>query len=141
MSSDLLALPLEELTDGTTITYGVVKPGDECPRGIRFIRGGDVVAGSIRSEQLRTITPEVSNQYSRTLLKGGELLVSLVGNPGKSPLSPTFSQVRILLVRLDWLELILLKRMQTMSNIFLDQRLAEICCWLIPKARFSKSLI
>lgn len=88
MSSEWPAIPLDELTDGTTITYGVVKPGDECEDGVKFVRGGDVVAGRILTAQLRTITPEVSQQYSRTLLRGGELLVSLVGNPGEVALVP-----------------------------------------------------
>ena len=62
------------------ITYGVVKPGDhDDVAGIRFIRGGDLQNGSVNIAALRTITKEVSAPYKRTLLKGGELLVSLVG--------------------------------------------------------------
>jgi len=83
MSSEWGLHTLEELTDGTPITYGVVKPGDESDDGIAFIRGGDIVAGRILVDQLRTITREVSAQYQRTLLRGGELLISLVGNPGE----------------------------------------------------------
>ena len=83
MSSEWGLHALEELTDGTPITYGVVKPGDESDDGVAFIRGGDIVAGRILVDQLRTITREVSAQYSRTLLRGGELLISLVGNPGE----------------------------------------------------------
>lgn len=88
MSSDFSVLSLEDLTDGSAITYGVVKPGEECANGIRFIRGGDIAAGRVLDAQLRTITPEVSEQYSRTLLRGGELLVSLVGNPGEVAIAP-----------------------------------------------------
>ena len=88
MSSEWPLVPLEDLTDGTTITYGVVKPGDESKDGVLFIRGGDVVAGRIDASQLRTISREVSDQYSRTLLRGGELLISLVGNPGEVALVP-----------------------------------------------------
>jgi len=76
------AAPLSELTDPTSpITYGVVKPGSEGT--VRFIRGGDISEGRILIENLRTITDDVSRQYNRTLLRGGELLVSLVGNPGQ----------------------------------------------------------
>lgn len=76
-------VPIDTLTDGSPITYGVVKPGAEVEGGVLFIRGGDVVNGKILTEQLRTISREVSSQYSRTLLSGGELLISLVGNPGE----------------------------------------------------------
>jgi restriction endonuclease S subunit len=73
---------LDELTEtDSPITYGVVKPGD--PGDVLFIRGGDIADGRILDGQLRTITREVSEQYRRTLLRGGELLISLVGQPGQ----------------------------------------------------------
>jgi type I restriction enzyme S subunit len=80
--------PLDELTEpDSPITYGVVKPGPEGE--IRFVRGGDLVSGKVRLTQLRTITREVSDQYRRTLLRGGELLICLVGQPGQVGIAPT----------------------------------------------------
>jgi type I restriction enzyme S subunit len=80
--------PLDELTEpDSQITYGVVKPGPEGE--IRFVRGGDLVSGKVRLTQLRTITREVSDQYRRTLLRGGELLICLVGQPGQVGVAPT----------------------------------------------------
>lgn len=80
---------LEEIVEpGTTITYGVVKPGDEDINGVKFIRGGDIANGKILIDNLRTITQEVSDQYKRTQLKGGELVISLVGNPGEVAIVP-----------------------------------------------------
>jgi type I restriction enzyme S subunit len=79
--------PLGALTDSNTpITYGVVKPGPEGE--ITFIRGGDLVGGKVRLEQLRTISRAVSSQYRRTLLRGGELLICLVGQPGQVAVAP-----------------------------------------------------
>ncbi len=79
--------PLEELTElGSPITYGVVKPGPE--GGVPFVRGGDISHGKVRIGNLRTITKDVSEQYSRTLLRGGEILVSLVGQPGQVAVAP-----------------------------------------------------
>ena len=82
--------PLAALDDVTVtpITYGVVKPGPEDPSGVPFVRGGDIFGGRINLGSLRTITPNVSEQYKRTLLQGGELLVSLVGNPGQVAIAP-----------------------------------------------------
>lgn len=78
---------LDSLTDDDTpITYGVVKPGEE--GDVPFIRGGDIAGGRILIDQLRTISREVSVQYRRTLLRGGEILVSLVGNPGQVAIAP-----------------------------------------------------
>ncbi len=70
------------------ITYGVVKPGAEDPAGVMFIRSGDLRRGAIDLAGLRTITREVSRRYRRTLLRGGELLVGLVGQPGATALVP-----------------------------------------------------
>jgi len=70
------------IIDGSSITYGVVKPGDEGE--VRFIRSTDVKNGAINSSNLRTITKSVSDSYKRTVLRGGELLISLVGNPGQA---------------------------------------------------------
>ena len=76
-------IELSNITDGTPISYGVVQPGKEDIDGVKFIRGGDISNGRILSNQLRTISNDVSNKYKRTLLKGNEVLISLVGNPGE----------------------------------------------------------
>jgi len=69
--------PLSELTEAErSITYGVVKPGDEVDGGVAFIRGGDVSQGRIAIDALRTISPQLSQTDKRTLLRGGELLIS-----------------------------------------------------------------
>jgi len=76
---------LEELSVDN-ITYGVVQPGPEVADGIPLVRGGDVKDGRI-SSTLRTISRDVSNQFARTVLRGGELLVSLVGYPGETAIA------------------------------------------------------
>jgi len=77
---------LENIVE-SPITYGVVKPGPEDFDGPRLVRGGDITRGKI-SQNLRTIKNEISRQYKRTILKGGEILVSLVGNPGEVAIAP-----------------------------------------------------
>lgn len=72
------------------ITYGVVKPGDEVEDGIKFIRSGDLKNGEIVFSQLRTISEEVSKRFKRTRLEGGEILISIVGNPGQVAIVPFF---------------------------------------------------
>lgn len=87
--SEWAMTPISDMTDpNTPVTYGVVKPGPEDPDGVLFIRGGDIADGRVLMGQLRTITPEVSRQYNRTLLHGGEIIVSLVGNPGQVAIVP-----------------------------------------------------
>lgn len=80
---------LSSLTEtGFRITYGVVKPGNNDVNGVSFIRGGDISAGKINESQLRRIPKEVSDQYKRTQLSGGEILISLVGYPGEAAIVP-----------------------------------------------------
>jgi len=89
MNSDITLLPLSDIVRrDSPITYGVVKPGDEDPYGVAFIRSGDINGGTIDPGSLRTITSEVSRQYRRTLLEGGEILISLVGTPGQAAIVP-----------------------------------------------------
>ena len=87
---DTELLELHKLTEpDRPITYGVVKPGPEDPSTcIVFIRGGDISNGLIDEENLRTITQEVSRPYARTILRGGEVVISLVGNPGEVAVVP-----------------------------------------------------
>ncbi len=91
-----LKWPKVQLSDLTekdrSITYGVVKPGDEVDNGVAFIRGGDLSQGRIAIDVLRTISPQLSQIYKRTLLRGGELLISLVGNPGEVAIAPSSLQ-------------------------------------------------
>lgn len=80
---------LDSLTEpGSPITYGVVQPGPHVADGVLFVRGGDFPEGTIRIPELRTISKQVDAQYSRTRLMGGEVLVSLVGQPGSSAVVP-----------------------------------------------------
>ncbi|MGD1929907.1 MAG: restriction endonuclease subunit S [Leptolyngbyaceae cyanobacterium] len=89
MNSLWRTAPLQEVVEeDSPITYGVVKPGKE--GDVLFVRGGDVSNGRILHNQLRTISQEVSAQYQRTLLRGGELVVSLVGQPGQVAVVPSF---------------------------------------------------
>jgi len=87
MTAEWKQVRLDDLTDADSpITYGVIKPGDT--GDVLFIRGGDIAGGRVLDNQLRTITSEVSEKYRRTLLRGGELLICLVGQPGQVAVAP-----------------------------------------------------
>jgi type I restriction enzyme S subunit len=77
---------LGEMTE-RNICYGVVQPGIEDDKGVKFIRGGDVFNGKI-SKDLRIISKDITDKYKRTYLKGGELIMSLVGYPGETAIVP-----------------------------------------------------
>lgn len=64
------------------ITYGVVKLGDETPSGTPCLRTSNVRWLKFEIEGMKKIAPELSVQYGRTILKGGEVLVNVRGTLG-----------------------------------------------------------
>ncbi|CAO3441962.1 Type I restriction-modification system, specificity subunit S [Azospirillum argentinense] len=65
------------------ISYGVLVPGDDVPGGIPFVRAQDLVLSSHPERPSKTISPDVEKAYARTRLRGGEILLCVVGSIGK----------------------------------------------------------
>lgn len=65
--------------------YGILKPdkysGED---GVKVIRILDVAERRVKLEQLETVSPKLSDEYGRTLIKKGDLIVSVVGTLGRS---------------------------------------------------------
>ncbi len=82
-------LPLSELLDPKRkAAYGVLQPGPHVPDGVAFIRVGDLEQGTVLETSLKRIEPRIAARYPRTRLRGGELLVSLVGTIGRVAIVP-----------------------------------------------------
>lgn len=64
------------------LTYGIVQPGEEFDEGVPCVRPVDLVAQYIKVNNLKRIDPVISSKFKRTLLKGGELLLSVRGSVG-----------------------------------------------------------
>ena len=80
--------PLGELVQDGELPYGVVQPGFQTPTGVPMIRVKDLRNGRVdQSEPLR-VAHEVSARHSRTVLQGGELLLSIVGTIGEAAVAP-----------------------------------------------------
>ena len=67
--------------------YGVLVP-QFVEGGVPFIRVNDLQDLEGRADQLRTIPPELSSQYARTVVRPGDLLVSVVGTLGRAAIAP-----------------------------------------------------
>jgi len=65
-----------------SISYGIVQTGDEQIDGIPVFRPVDIVNRIPKHEDLKKTTPEISNKYKRTILKGRELLITVRANIG-----------------------------------------------------------
>jgi len=64
------------------ITYGVVKLGDETPGGTPCLRTSNVRWLRFELEGMKLIHPNLSADYKRTVLCGGEVLVNVRGTLG-----------------------------------------------------------
>jgi len=80
---------LQELLEpGRSISYGIVQPGAEVQDGIPIIRVGDVRAGRINTQSPLRVSPIIEANYARTRLRGGELVLTLVGTVGETAIVP-----------------------------------------------------
>ena len=68
-------------------TYGIVTAGNFKSTGVPMVRGGDIKKGQIGND-LPFISQEKSSEYSRTILKIGDVLIALVGYPGEAAKVP-----------------------------------------------------
>lgn len=75
---------LENLLESNGISYGIVQPGNHDPAGIPIVRVKDLKAGRVNREDPLRVSSEIEEKYSRTRLKGGEVLISLVGSVGET---------------------------------------------------------
>jgi len=74
-------LQLQQLvSEDCSISYGIVKTGDDVEDGIPVFRPVDIVGKVPTRAELKRTTPEISNQYKRSLLKGRDLLVTVRAN-------------------------------------------------------------
>lgn len=74
---------LDEFVDSDDrMNYGVVQPGDSVDGGVPLIRVSDLLDGSVSRLSLKRIAPSVERSYSRSRIRGIEILVSSVGSIG-----------------------------------------------------------
>ena len=70
------------------ICYGIVQPGFSPENGIPVIKVNNIVKGLRDISECDKTTEEINNKYKRTILKGGELVISLVGTVGYVDIVP-----------------------------------------------------
>jgi type I restriction enzyme, S subunit len=70
------------------VSYGVVQRGDHVEDGVPVIRIRDVVDGEISPASLKRTTAAIAGRYRRTILRGGELVISIRGTIGRCAIVP-----------------------------------------------------
>jgi type I restriction enzyme S subunit len=81
--------PLGDLLENDRgISYGVVQPGSDDPSGIPIIRVNNIKNGHLVLDDVKRISTDIEKHYSRTRLRGGEVLITLVGSLGECVVVP-----------------------------------------------------
>lgn len=81
--------PMIELVDpARPISYGILMPGPEQLEGVKYVRVVDMQSGGIELSGIRRTTEAISNIFRRSLLKAGDLLMSIRGHVGRLAIVP-----------------------------------------------------
>src|SRR6266545_3973436 len=89
MGGEWETVPLERLIEADRgISYGIVQPGSPVADGVPIVRVSDVRDGRISTANPLRVSRDIESAYSRTRLKGGELLLTLVGTVGEAAVVP-----------------------------------------------------
>jgi len=70
------------------ISYGIVQPGKNDISGVPIVRVNNIRAGRIETSDVLRVSPTTEQKYQRTRLRGGEVLLSLVGTLGECAVVP-----------------------------------------------------
>lgn len=80
--------PLIECTSDKVISYGIVQPGSHDEDGVPVLRVNNFNDNTLDTTNVLKVSPEIEKKFSRTRLKGGEVLLTLVGSTGQSVVAP-----------------------------------------------------
>ena len=89
MGGNFDTVPLSEIVEPDRgISYGIVQPGQHVLDGVPIIRVTDIRNGRIDPGDPLRVAPDIAAKYRRTHLRGGELLLTLVGTVGETAVVP-----------------------------------------------------
>ncbi len=89
MSNGWESALLGDLVDSERgISYGIVQPGSHTPGGIPIVRVNDIKNGRVQTDSPLLVDATIEAKYRRTRLRGGEVLLTLVGSVGQSAIAP-----------------------------------------------------
>lgn len=71
---------LEQLVSPSRgICYGIVQPGTPVRNGVPILRAENVRDGEVVTNEMIEVAPSIDSAYQRSKLRGGEVLITLVG--------------------------------------------------------------
>ena len=72
------------LLDKKSLTYGILQPGSDVAGGVPMLRAIDIEDGKLYGTHILRVAPSIESKYARTRLRGGEVLVSVMGTIGRA---------------------------------------------------------
>ena len=79
---------IDVIDSARPITYGILMPGESVADGVKYVRVVDMKKGGIDLSGIRNTTPEISHAFRRSVLKPGDLLMSIRGHVGRLAMVP-----------------------------------------------------
>lgn len=81
-------IPLRDLVDERGVTYGIVQPGQPQTDGVPVVRVNNITPAGLKMDDVMQIDPKIAQRYERSRLRGGEVLITLVGSVGNVAVAP-----------------------------------------------------
>lgn len=82
--SDWKEIEFANILKDESISYGIVQPGSHIEiDGVPIIRVQNIKNGKIVADDIKKVAKSIEESYLRTRLKGGELLITVVGTVGE----------------------------------------------------------
>jgi type I restriction enzyme S subunit len=76
--------------DGSTISYGIVQPGDSLDEGVPFIQTTNMSSGDFDLANLQKTTAEIAAAFPRSRLAGGEVILGIRASIGAAFVVPKY---------------------------------------------------
>lgn len=76
------------LKDSKSLAYGILQPGANIENGVPMIRTVDIGNNGLSGTNIINVSKELHQEYKRTALEGGEVLLSIMGTVGRTMVVP-----------------------------------------------------
>jgi type I restriction enzyme S subunit len=74
--------------EGTSVSYGIVQPGEALEQGVPFIQTSNMSNASFDLENLQKTTDQIASAYPRSKLVGGEVILGIRASIGSAYVVP-----------------------------------------------------
>jgi type I restriction enzyme, S subunit len=79
---------LGDLVEERGVSYGIVQPGSETTDGVPIVRVNNIRNGRIDTTDMLKVEADIEAKFQRSRLRGGEVLLTLVGTLGEVAIVP-----------------------------------------------------